>query len=215
MMTMKRILTVLMLACIVFVPSCKSGESKKKGSSKKEATLAELVEKATESQRVGIWYVANYHSPNTTPTLSSDRVKDPTSKAICSISSSIGSMDALFLTFISGRDFPIVSKDEMFTTELHLKSDNQDELVLYGSARTWDTGAKFDSKDSMEIFKYFARAESNVNVSFIGYSYQDAFYEMKLVPQTMSYEFPIEGYREVCKCWINILKERGKTRGLE
>lgn len=215
MMTMKRILTVLMLACIVFVPSCKSGESKKKESSKKEATLAELVEKAAESQRIGIWYVNNYHSPNTTPTLSSDRVKDPSSKATCLISSRIGSLDELLLTFISGRDFPIVSRDEMFTTELHLKSDNQEELVLYGSARTWDTGAKFDSKDSMEIFKYFARAESNVKVSFIGYSYQDAFYEMKLVPQTMSYEFPIEGYREVCKCWINILKERGKTRGLE
>ena len=213
---MKRILTILMLACIVLVPSCKSGESKKKGgSSKKEATFAELVEKATESQRVGIWYVANYHSPNTTPTLSSDNVKDPTSKAICSISSRIGSMDELLLTFISVRYFPIVSKDEMSTTEMHLKSNNQDELVLYGRAASWESGAKFNEKDSMEILKYFAKAESNVNVSFIGYSYQDAHLEMKLVPQTMSYEFPIEGYREVCKCWINILKERGKTRGLE
>ena len=215
MMTMKRILTVLMVACIVFVPSCKSGESKKKGSSKKEATLAELVEKATESQRVGIWYVEDFHSTNTTPTLSSDRVKDPTSKALCSFSSSISATDALFLTFISGRDFPILSLDEKYTTELHLKSDNQDELILYGSSKSWDPGAKFNKKDSMDIFKYFAKAESNVKVSFIGYSFQYAYSESKLVPETLSFEFPIEGYREVCKCWINILKERGKTRGLE
>ena len=83
-MTMKRILTVLMmLACIVLVPSCKSGKNKSGEKVQKgEKTLIELVENVTESPKMGIWKVDNLHS-NYIPTIEAERIREKDGKGRC------------------------------------------------------------------------------------------------------------------------------------
>ena len=81
---MKRILTVLMmLACIVLVPSCKSGKNKSGEKVQKgEKTLIELVENVTESPKMGIWKVDNLHS-NYIPTIEAERIREKDGKQTC------------------------------------------------------------------------------------------------------------------------------------
>ena len=199
-MTMKRILTMLMLACIVLVPSCKSG-GKKAGEKIQngEKTLTELVQDVTEAPKMGIWFVNNLHSKYI-PTIKTEYIKHNESRQNIWISTYFPST-LNFSVRIWGK-YPHM-EDNQSNYELHLKSNNQEEIIVYGSANTSGEDPSFNGKDSKQIFTYLSTATSPVTFTFVG------------VPKNMTFEIPIEGFKEVCKCWYNALKEEGYDRCLK
>ena len=189
---MKKVVTILMLA-ILLVPACKSGNNKNASQKNADKTLVELVQNVTESQKMGIWEVEGLHS-SYIPTIKSERIKNSTNKEL-----------SFFYVYFPGEtrfslkmtgNFPTTIDDEM-ANEFHLKSDNQEELVVYGSTNYRHDDTSFNMKDAKTIIKYLFNATSIVTFTVVGKD------------KTLVYEVPVEGFKEVCKCWFNALQERG------
>lgn len=201
-MTMKRILTMLMmLACIVLVPSCKSGKNKSGEKVQNgEKTLTELVQDVDEAPKMGIWKVKNLHNTSY-PTIDTETIKAKDSNQICRFIT-IFPNTIEFLVEVVG-NFPPMSEDEDKSFEVHWKSDNQKELVVYGGTDYRRDHALFDKNTSKQIIRYMSEATSPVTLTFVG------------VPKNMTFEIPTEGFKEVCKCWFNSLKEKGYDQCLK
>lgn len=184
------ILTILAIAVI----SCKSNGTKNSDTTnKEEKTLIELAQDATASQKMGIWEVEDLHS-SYIPSIKSERIKNNTNKGL-----------SFFYVYFPGEtrfslkmtgEFPTATDDEM-ANEFHLKSDNQEELVVYGSTDYRHADTSFKMKDAKTIIKYLFNATSSVTFTVVG------------ADKTLVYEVPVEGFKEVCKCWFNALQERG------
>lgn len=199
-MTMKRILTMLMLACIVLVPSCKSGKSKSGEKVQKgEKTLIELVENVTESPKMGIWKVDNLHS-NYIPTIEAERIREKDGKQTCWFTTFFP--NTLNFSVKLWGTFSYMEEDK-YACELHLKSSNQEELIVHGGTDWTQRDPHFSAETSKQIIRYMSEATSPVTLTFVG------------VPKNMTFEIPTEGFKEVCKCWYNALKEEGYDRCLK
>lgn len=197
---MKRILTILMLACIVLVPSCKSrgkkaGENIQNG----EKTLVELVQDVEEAPQMGIWKVADLHG-DCAPTIEAQRVKDNEGKQTCWFTTELPSSSA-FNVKLWGK-FPTIEGED-YSCELHLKSNNQDEIMIYGNTEFTKKDVSFNKDNSKQIIRYMSEATSPVTLTFVG------------APKNMTFEIPTEGFKEVCKCWYNALIEKGYDRCLK
>lgn len=184
------ILTILAIAVI----SCKSNGTKNSDTTnKEEKTLIELAQNATESQKMGIWEVEGLRSSHI-PTIKSERIKDSTNKELSFFYVYFPGETRFFLKMTG--NFPTTIDDEM-ANEFHLKSDNQEELVVYGSTNYRHDDTSFNMKDAKTIIKYLFDATSTVTFTIVGKD------------KTLVYEVPVEGFKEVCKCWFNALQERG------
>ena len=189
---MKKVVTILMLA-ILLVPACKSGNNKNASQKNADKTLVELVQNVTESQKMGIWEVEHLHS-SYIPTITSERIKDSTNKEISFFYVYFPGEKRFFLKMTG--EFPTEKDDEM-ANEFHLKSDNLEELVVYGSTNYRHADTSFNMKDAKTIIKYLFNATSSVTFTVVG------------ADKTLVYEVPVEGFKEVCICWFNALQERG------
>lgn len=189
---MKKVVTILMLA-ILLVPACKSGNNKNASQRNADKTLVELVQNVTESQKMGIWEVEGLHS-SYIPTIRSERIRDNTNRELSFFYVYFPGETQFFLKMTG--EFPTAKDDEM-ANEFHLKSNNQEELVIYGSTNYRHDDTSFNMKDAKTIFKYLFNATSSVTFTAVG------------ADKALVYEVPVEGFKEVCKCWFNALQERG------
>lgn len=200
---MKRIAIILNIVLAFVLVSCQSGGDKNdKAIAKDNApkALTELVEDVEEAPKMGIWKVKNLHNTSY-PTIDTETIKAKDSKQICRFIT-IFPNTIEFLVEVVG-NFPPMSEDEDKSFEVHWKSDNQKELVVYGGTDYRRDHALFDKNTSKQIIRYMSEATSPVTLTFVG------------VPKNMTFEIPTEGFKEVCKCWYNSLKEKGYDQCLK
>lgn len=199
---MKRIAIILNIILALVLVSCQSGGDKNEKAIAKDntpKTLTELVQNVTETPKMGIWFVNNLHSKYI-PTIKTEPIKHEESRQNIWISTYFPST-LNFSVRIWGK-YPHM-EDDQSNYELHLKSNNQEEIIVYGSTDTSGKDPSFNGKDSKQIFTYLSTATSPVTFTFVG------------VPKNITFEIPIEGFKEVCKCWYNALKEEGYDKCLK
>lgn len=199
---MKRIAIILNIILALVLVSCQSGGDKNEKAIAKDntpMTLTELVQNVTEAPKMGIWFVNNLHSKYI-PTIKTEPIKHEESRQNIWISTYFPST-LNFSVRIWGK-YPHM-EDDQSNYELHLKSNNQEEIIVYGSANSLGEDPSFNGKESKQIFAYLSTATSPVTFTFVG------------VPKNMTFEIPIEGFKEVCKCWYNALKEEGYDKCLK
>ena len=199
---MKRIAIILNIVLAFVLISCQScGDKDEKTVAKNNTplTLTELVQDVEETPQMGIWKVEDLHS-GSVPTIEAQRVKDTEGKQTCWFTTYFPN-SSNFNVKLWG-SFPRMEVDE-YAYELHMKSENQEEIIIYGNTDYRKKDASFDAVNSKQIIRYLSEATSPVTLTFVG------------VPKNMTFEIPTEGFKEVCKCWYNALKEKGNDRCLK
>ena len=191
---------MLMLASIVLVPSCKSGKNKSgEKVQNDEKTLFELVQDVTEAPKMGIWKVDGRYR-DVIPTLEAERVREKDGKKTCWFTTYFTNTLCFYVKLWG--EFSYMEEDK-YACELHLKSSNQEELIVHGGTDWTQRDPHFSAETSKQIIRYMSTATSPVTLSFVG------------VPKDMTFEIPTEGFKEVCKCWYNALIEKGYERVLK
>lgn len=199
---MKKIAIILNIVLAFVLISCQScGDKDEKTVAKNNTplTLTELVQDVDETPKMGIWFVNNLHSKYI-PTVKTEPIKHEESRQNIWISTYFPSTLNFSVKFWG--KYPHMEENQS-NYELHLKSNNQEEIIVYGSANSLGDNPSFNGKDSKQIFAYLSTATSPVTFTFVG------------VPKNMTFEIPIEGFKEVCKCWYNALKEEGYDKCLK
>lgn len=195
---MKKIVHIVLILISVVLVSCKNSNTNSKTNVKTPASIQQELQSIEPKTESGIWFVQNHGSEKYYPGLTA-KYEGYT------IETRIPGGHTFQIRINGENGLPTIStSDETVKTEL--SCDKKEPITVSGSYENpFSSGfyvAIYREKTAYDIIKFLQEAESDVTFKFTGVN-------KKNEPTENVVTIPMQGFKEVLKCWIDDLTKDG------